>query len=146
YLADDVSVQRLVRDPAGTQLEFADSAVERIAYYSAGNPYYGTQICMRLYEDLITRRDHYASVADVERSVESICAEESVSTFQHFWKDGIFTVGAEAERFQQLNALVLLACAAEAKSDARWVPREALTNTENLRRFVPEEVRYRLDE
>ena len=117
-----------------------------IAYYSAGNPYYATQICMRVYEDLIARRDHYASLADVEHSVTSIADEESVSTFQHFWKDAIFVAAdSEAERFQQLNALILLAIARRSDEGA-WTPQAAIEDDAEIRRYSPSEIRYRVSE
>ena len=146
YLSDASDIAQLVEQPARDVLEFDTRAVDRIAYYSAGNPYYATQICMRVYEDLIARRDHYASLADVEHSVTSIADEESVSTFQHFWKDAIFVAAdSEAERFQQLNALILLAIARRSDEGA-WTPQAAIEDDAEIRRYSPSEIRYRVSE
>lgn len=146
YLTDDASHDALVRAPAQTFLEYSDEAVATVKRFSAGNPYYSTQICMRLYEDLVTRRDHFVGQADVERSVAALCEEEAVSTFQHFWRDGVFAAGPEAERFQQLNAHVLLACAAIAAGSPSGAARGDLLDSAALRVFAVDEVKYRIDE
>ena len=146
YLSDAGDIARLVEQPAKDVLEFDTRAVDRIAYYSAGNPYYATQICMRVYEDLIARHDHYASLADIEHSVTSIADEESVSTFQHFWRDGIFVAAdSEAERFQQLNALILLELA-RTSAEGAWTPQAAIEEAAEIRRYSPSEIQYRVSE
>jgi hypothetical protein len=145
YLDDAASVGQLVRLPATPFLDFSDEAVTEVSWWSAGNPYYATHICMRLYENMVARRDHYVGVADVRGAIGSLAQEESVSTFQHFWKDGVFELGGSAERFQQLNALMLIAVAECEGYERKGVERETVLRSESLAKHDPYQVRYRLD-
>ena len=118
----------------------------KIEAYSAGNPYYATEICGRVYDDMITRKDHYVSVGDVESAVAAVCDEAGPSTFQHFWTDGVFNMGPDLARLQYLNAAVLTACARGGGGDENSpVRRDDLLSEATLRRYDPTEVRFRLD-
>jgi hypothetical protein len=139
------NIQGLVRDPAQPYLEYSDDAVALIHHYSAGNPYYATQICLRLYEDMILNRDHYVGAGDVQRSVASIVNEESVSTFQHFWKDGVFEGSVDIETLQQVNAALLIACAALEGAENNPIGREALLSSETLRKYDEAVLKFQLD-
>ncbi len=67
YLRDDAALRRLVVEPCKRYLEYSDAAVDVIRDYSAGNPYYATHICAKVYEDMYMRRDHYVAQGDVFR-------------------------------------------------------------------------------
>jgi orotate phosphoribosyltransferase-like protein len=105
----------------------------------------GAQMCNRIYEDMINRRDHYVSDSDVRRSVDTICSEESISTFQHFWTDGIFEGGADLERLQYLNAMILITCAKLCTHSGDAVDLEALKADINVRRHDSAHVHYRIN-
>ena len=146
YFRDRSSLQQLAADPARPYLEYSDDAVDEIWRYSAGNPYYATHICSSVYLDMVGRRDHYVGRADVQRSVEAICADSSVSTFQHFWTDGIFEGGRDTARRQYLNAALLSACAqCCGGEEEQYVERKTLVADSNLRMYDPEQVRFHLD-
>lgn len=146
YFRDRSSLQQLAADPARPYLEYSDDAVDEIWRYSAGNPYYATHICMRVYQDMVGRRDHYVGRADVQRSVEAICTGSSVSTFQHFWTDGIFEGGRDTARRQYLNAAILSVCArCCGGGEEQDVERTTLVGDSHLRKYDPAQVEFRLD-
>ena len=73
YFRDKSSLRRLVVEPALPYLEYSDEAIDEIWEYSAGNPYYATQVCVRVYGDMVAKRDHHVCPSDVQRNVEAIC-------------------------------------------------------------------------
>ena len=145
YILDESALRSLAIRPADPYLEYGDEAIRQIALFSAGNPYYATQICNRIYDDMIARRDHFVADADVQRSVEAICNEGSVGTFQHFWTDGIFEGGSGQKHMQYLNSAILIACAALGGRDCRPTRRSDLLDETSLRAYDPTQARYRLD-
>ena len=145
YLRDKAALRRLVVEPASSYLEYSDDAVDVISRYSAGNPYYATQICARVYEDMLSRRDHYVVGADVARSVDAICYDSSVNNFQHFWTDGVFESGLDTTRVQYLNAAVQTACARGCAANDDSVEQSALLSDASLKIYDPGQVRFRID-
>ena len=146
YFRDKLSLRRLVVEPARPYLEYSEEAIDEIWKCSAGNPYYATQICNRVYGDMVARRDHHVCPSDVQRSVDAICEDSNVSTFQHFWTDGVFEGGLDMPRFQYLNAAILIACAR--LSNERGEPnleRQLLLKEPSLGSYDPAQVRFRLD-
>lgn len=144
YFRDAAALRGLVVDPCREYLE-SEGAVDRIWTSSEGNPYYATQICASVYEDMYTRRDHYVAEADVQRCIDTICRESSVNNFQHLWTDGVFDRGPDTSRTQYLNAAILMACAAASKEDADSVARREVVGHGNLRKYDQAEVAFRLD-
>ena len=147
YFRDKSSLRRLVVEPALPYLEYSEEAIDEIWEYSAGNPYYATQICVRVYGDMVTKRDHHVCPSDVQRNVNAICQDSNVSTFQHFWTDGVFEGGREMARLQYLNAAILTACARvrREKGAQRGVQRKALMAEPSLGSYDPAQIRFRLD-
>ena len=145
YILDKSALRSLIARPAAPYLEFGEEAIDQIAFFSAGNPYYATQICNRIYDDMIAGRDHFVGSADVQRSVDAICNEGSVSTFQHFWTDGIFEGGSDQKQMQYLNAAILMACATLGGRDCRPIRRSELLDETSLRTYDPAQARYHLD-
>ena len=145
YFRDRSSLQQLAAVPAQPYLEYSEEAIDKIWWYSAGNPYYATQICAKVYGDMVARRDYYVGGSDVERSVLTICRESSVSTFQHFWTDGIFEGGLDIVRLQYLNALILMVCARHCEgrpeSEAEL---EKIVSDRSVGGYDPAQVRFRL--
>src|SRR5439155_14856354 len=82
YLSDGPSVSRLITSPAAEVLEFSEDAIDSIAHVSAGNPYYATTLCKRIYDIMVQNRDHYVSARDVTETLSVLIQEEGVSTFQ----------------------------------------------------------------
>ena len=146
YFRERTSLRRLVADPAMPHLEYSDDAVGEIWTYSAGNPYYATQICARVYEDMLARKDHYVAGGDVLRGIGAICRDISVNNFQHFWTDGVFEGGPDTTRLQYLNAAIQAACArCCSEQDKRGVERSTLIEERSLGNYDPAQVRFRLD-
>ena len=146
YFRDKLSLRRLVVEPARPYLEYSDEAIDEIWKFSAGNPYYATQICNRVYGDMVARRDHHVCPSDVQRSVDAICEDSNVSTFQHFWTDGVFEGGLDMPRFQYLNAAILIACARLGNErEETSLERQVLLKDTSLGSYDPAQVRFRLD-
>ena len=147
YFRDKSSLRRLVVEPAVPYLEYSDEAIDEIWGYSAGNPYYATQICVRVYGDMVAKKDHHVCPSDVQRNVKAICQDSNVSTFQHFWTDGVFEGGDDMARLQYLNAAILTACARMSSEEGaeREVERKALLAEPSLGSYDPAQVRFRLD-
>ena len=145
YILDDSALRTLAATPAAPHLEFGNEAIQQITFYSSGNPYYATQICNRVYDDMVSRKDHFVASADVRRSVEAICAEGIVTMFQHFWTDGIFDGGSDQKQMEYLNARILITCADLGGRDCRPIQRSVLLDEITLRSYDPAEARYRLD-
>ena len=146
YFREVSSLRRLVVDPALPYLEFSDDAVNAIWSYSAGNPYYATQICGRVYEDMLARKDHYVASGDVLRGIDAICRDLNVNNFQHFWTDGVFESGLDTTRLQYLNAAIQSACARCCSGDKdAWVERSVLIGERSLGNYDPAQIGFRLD-
>lgn len=145
YLGDVAALRRLVVEPCAPFLEYSDAAVQKVWMFSAGNPYYATHICSRIYEDMYTKRDHYVAEADVERNVEAICRVASVNDFQHLWTDGVFDRGPDTTRTQYLNAVIEGVCAKVCQEGDEGADRDTIAAHPGLRKYDPAEVRFRLD-
>ena len=146
YFRERSSLRGLVVDPALPHLEFSDDAVAAIWTYSAGNPYYATQICSRVYEDMLARKDHYVASGDVLRGIDAICRDSNVNNFQHLWTDGVFESGLDTARLQYLNAAIQAACArcCSVEKDGS-VERSVLVKERSLGNYDPAQVGFRLD-
>lgn len=89
---DDFS--NLVRVP-GSPLEFSDDAIGQLWEYSAGNPYFLNEICSRLAEMMIDRRDAYVTVDEVDEAILRTLNIIDSNSFAHYWADGIVDFDAE---------------------------------------------------
>ena len=146
YFREATSLRRLVVNPARPYLEFSDDAVSAIWTYSAGNPYYATQICGRVYEDMLARKDHYVASGDLLRGIDAICRDSNVNNFQHFWTDGVFESGLDTTRLQYLNAAIQSACArCCSEDDQAWAERSVVIGERSLGNYDPAQIGFRLD-
>ncbi len=84
---DAASLSALVRDPTAETLDFGDDAVDRIAAWSARNPYFATIICGEIFDRARLAEDPSISGLDVERAVAAIIDGTPRSFYQHFWAD-----------------------------------------------------------
>lgn len=115
YLARP-DIARLVKEPSSGLLQFEEPAVSAIYEASAGNPYYATAICQRLWSEMVARQDYFVSRLDAEKTIERIAIEDQVSSYSHFWTDGIKAVSLEeARRIENENAAILTAVAYNAQ-------------------------------
>ncbi len=128
YLSGPDSVANLVTEPAKPVLEYSQEAIVTIDGLCAGNPYYATMLCMRIFDDMTARQDHYVAASDVDRCAHLLLSEDVVSNYQHLWKDGVLAKGEEAENLQYVNALILIALAGLERSDASSSMRSVLSS------------------
>ena len=110
YLEKEV-IRDLVEGPAAGILKFDTEAVERIAFWSAGNPFYSNRICNQLWDLMVSEQHCHVIRADVERVLEQTVAHDESPLFSHFWSDGIWGDGSDDQQrlWQSANALVLWA-------------------------------------
>lgn len=144
YLADRSAMADLLRGPSRGVLEFPDESVDRIHALSSGNPFYATKIAVRTYEDMVARQDHYVSLGDVNRNVEALMEEDDVTSYQHFWKEGVLLEGPDLERMQQANAFILIALS-ELERETHGVGRKELLEHSLLSRIDHAVVEHRLN-
>ena len=144
YLAVD-SLRELITEPVRPYLEFSDSAVEKIHAMTAGNPYYATQLCTRIHERMTDKRDYYVGPADVDSSANLLIESQEVSTFQHFWNDGVFDQPPEKERFQYMNAIILIALA-DMEGSGQSILRSTLAESSALSKLDVRGIEFRLDD
>jgi len=97
----------LVCKPVERWLEITDEALETLWQYSAGHPYYTRLICRSLFKAMVGRRDGHITPREVLDAVHN-ALDVAANAFQHFWEDGIFTSGPEAEEVSLSRRKVLL--------------------------------------
>ncbi len=87
----------LVRHP-GAPLEFSGTAVDNLWEYCSGNPYFLNEICSRLAEIMLERRDAYVTDEEVEQAIEHTLAAIDSNSFAHYWDDGFVDVEEQETR------------------------------------------------
>ena len=142
YLTLD-SLKDLIREPVKEYLEFSDSAVDRIHFLTAGNPYFATQLCNEIHDRMTDNKDHYVGTADVNSAADQLLASQEVSAFQHFWNDGVFDLSPERERFQHMNAMILIELASQAEPGG-FIDRNSLVESPGLEKLEPSGIDFRL--
>src|SRR5690606_4940963 len=90
--------QELVRRPVLQHIDFTEEAIHELYEQTAGNPYFTVLLCRELYKVMVARRDNHVSGDEVREVVQNALSELRSNSFQHFWEDGIFESGANAER------------------------------------------------
>ena len=108
YLPEEAMPQ-LVRGPTRGMLQFTETAVDRIIYLSACNPFYANRICNRLWDYMIERRWKYVVAEDVERIANETVSYDDSPLFSHFWLDGIWGRGDFQEAAVNSNRAILYA-------------------------------------
>jgi hypothetical protein len=105
------SLVALVREPVSEILDFDDEAVERIAAWSARNPYFSTILCTRLWDSALRDQDPTVSRRDVDDAVAQIVETSPRSFYQHFWSDSKYLREEDrgAERSKAFLLLLSLA-------------------------------------
>ena len=145
YLKIGEGIGALVTDPAEGILEFDDEAVEEVVRWSAGNPYYATLICGRLFNDMARAEDYFVSRRDVRNTLNTLLEEDTLSNYQHFWKDGVFLPGKLGHRQQYHNAKALIALARAECAEGDAISREKLLQRDDLGPLGKNDVEYAID-
>lgn len=149
YLDSRSDLSELVRTPSAELLQFEEEAISCILEASAGNPYYATAICQRLWTEMVAKQDYYVSRLDVERVISSLATEDNPSSYSHFWTDGIkATSSEEISRIERENAAVLIAAAHSGEDASSFVSEQEIAR--KARQYLPhmseQTVMERLDE
>jgi len=142
YIKDTNEINKIITDPAVGILEFQEAAVDEILRLSSGNPYYATLICSRLFNVMAQNQDYYVSKRDVEHSTQIMLDEDSLSTYQHFWKDGVFLPGKLGDSQQYHNAKVLISLARAETAEEKPVKKGDLIEREDLDPINKDDAEY----
>ena len=142
YLTVD-SLNGLIREPVNSYLEYSDSAVSRIHFLTAGNPYFATQLCNRIHERMTEKRDYFVGPADVDSAASQLLETQAVSAFQHFWNDGVFDLPPVREQFQYGNAMILIELASMAEP-GDFVNLKELVDSSGLKKLGMSEIEFRV--
>ena len=145
YIKRGEGIRSLVTDPAKDVLEFDREAVDEVVHWSAGNPYYATLICSRLFNDMASAEDYYVSSRDVRNTINILLEEDTLSNYQHFWKDGVFLPGKLGNRQQYHNAKVLIALARAESAEGDSIDRAELCQRDDLSSLGKNDVDYAID-
>jgi len=108
---DWADFQELVRRPVQKWLEISDEALTTLYDQTSGNPYFTKLICRSLFELMVERRDCHVTRSEIEEATTRTLEQTATNSFQHFWDDGIFVTGEEADRISMDRRRVLLALA-----------------------------------
>ena len=145
YMKAGEGIRALVSEPAKDILEFDREAVDEVVHWSAGNPYYATLICSRLFNDMARAKDYYVSSRDVRNTISTLLEEDTLSNYQHFWKDGVFLPGKLGNRQQYHNAKVLIALARAESAAETSISRAELRQRDDLGSLGRSDVDYAID-
>ena len=103
----------LVRQP-GAPLEFADDAIDQLWSYSAGNPFFLNEICSRLADMMIDRRDAYVTRLEVDQAILRTLRTIEGNSFAHYWADGLIEADYEQDTTRVVDRIRLLVAASDA--------------------------------
>ncbi len=95
----------LVRMPAGSSLNWHESAINELFTITNGHPYYTKLLCARVYSTAVSERDTDISVSEVRRAVEHLVSSLDTNAFAHLWRDGI-----QARSREEVEVRVLQRC------------------------------------
>ena len=101
--------EELVRNPAGDYIRFTNEACERIYDYTAGNPYYTKQLCGKILELAIHRRDAYVDVREVESGAKALLKAMDAVSFAHYWEDHVLESDSKRDEVTLKRRRCLLA-------------------------------------
>ena len=110
----------LIRRP-GFPLEFSDDAIDQLWNYSTGHPFFLNEICSRLAEMMIERRDAYATRVEVDQAIVRTLNTIDVNSFAHYWADGIIEADHEQSKGRIVDRTRFLAAAAEALAQGEGI-------------------------
>lgn len=83
------SFVQIVKGPVTPYLNYSDEAVEKIFYYSNGNPYFANLICATIFKNIYKLKDTEIDSLFVEEAISTIITSSQKSHFEHYWGDGI---------------------------------------------------------
>ena len=86
---------KLVRKPVNKWATITDGAITTLYNVTAGNPFFTNLVCGKLVEDMIMRRDAYATPIEMEQAIRTTVNQAGTNHFQHFWKDGVVATSDE---------------------------------------------------
>ncbi len=110
----------LVRKPVEDWATVTDDAVTKLYDATAGNPFFTKFVCAELVDDMMRRRDAYATGLEMDRAIRTAVDHAGINIFQHFWDDGVVTTSSERiEQERASRRRVLLALGEGLRSGTR---------------------------
>ena len=113
--------EELVRSPVADQVEFTNSACERIYDLTAGNPYYTKQLCRKILELAVQRRDAYIDAREVDIATKNLLKSIDAVSFAHYWEDHVLESDLKRDEVTLKRRRCLLALG------LAWAVSEAVT-------------------
>lgn len=118
--ADDLSdFAELIRRPVEHWLTISDSALRRLHWASAGNPYFAKLIANELFIDLVDLRHSHASEVDMDHAIRRTAHSAGIGSFAHFWTDGVLDETINADAVRKVRRQVLIALGRVARDSGR---------------------------
>ena len=131
--------ENLVTRPASGVLDFEEGSVERIFDETAGHPYFAKMVCKSLFREMKARRDTSVTPNEVDDAIADALRSAGITSFAHFWDDGIFE--SDPGRIQAIalaRRLALLAIGRALASDAGPTRSQIETEAKRLSLGGPE--------
>jgi hypothetical protein len=97
----------LIVKPVLDQLEYQQAAVDSIAEYCSGSPFFMHLVCSVLFERCVAERRTYISDADFQSYRQILIETLGMTNFAHFWEDNPVLDRDENRRFAGENCLAL---------------------------------------
>ena len=97
----------LITKPVEEQLEYQQTAVDSIAEYCSGNPFFIHLVCSALFERCVAERRTYISDADFQNYRPLLIESLGMTNFAHFWEDNPILDRDQNRRYAAENCLAL---------------------------------------
>ncbi len=117
----------LVTDPSAGYLEFQDKAIGDIYSWSAGNPYYATQICAAIWDRAVQNHDYVVVGQDVAAVIRQLMEEAEISSYQHFWSDSRHASDDARTLYETKSLDVILSLSRHQPTPAAFADRSHVT-------------------
>jgi hypothetical protein len=97
----------LIVKPVEAHIEYQQSAVDSIAEYCSGNPFFMHLVCLVLFERCVAECRTYISEADFHSYRQVLIETLGMTNFAHFWEDNPVLDRDENQRYAAENCLAL---------------------------------------
>lgn len=126
-IADRDDCRALITAPVTGVLEYEDSAVDFIADYCMGNPFYIHVLCFELFKRCAQEQRTFISAADIQIVRDHLLRALGATNFAHFWDDNpeldaSLRSSQAAENCLVLSCLATLGGACESYGELEDVP------------------------
>ncbi|MDQ3706642.1 MAG: ATP-binding protein [Chloroflexota bacterium] len=131
---DRVALVKLIREPTTDYITVSDDAIDEVALWSAGNPYFATMLCINIWVRVLERRDRWIVRHDVREVAEALASNSTRTSYEHFWSDSPKEEDDERLQYEKKSVHTILALSKTQQSPLQYVSRTKVAkNSENLR-------------